>query len=302
MTNIERLDLGKLDAQGRQSFYGLTEPKFYPCLKGENPDGIPNTITLAIAAFIEGKPIGLLLATFFSAMRMAEIHSLYVTDESEDREISGQLIQCLEEELQKNNCVVISYVYSSSDPETPNLEKLLNKLGWPAPRLFGIQCRFDGRTFNPPWMQAKYTFPSGFTLFPWSELTFEERKVLMRQLEHGEIHPSVSPFQEEDLIEPINSLGLRYKGSVVGWMVTHRITPNTIRYTALYIERSHQLQGPAIFLLKEAIERQIRSPIPWGVLEMNVRQTELSWLNFVKRRLRPYATEVTYTKQAWKGS
>jgi hypothetical protein len=32
----------------------------------------------------------------------------------------------------------------------------------------------------------------------------------------------LGPFVEEERIELLNSLGLRYKGEVVGWHITHR--------------------------------------------------------------------------------
>ena len=48
----------------------------------------------------------------------------------------------------------------------------------------------------------------------------EERN---RIIDQKEKYPAVlSPFQEEERIEPSTPIGLRYNNEVVGWMITHR--------------------------------------------------------------------------------
>lgn len=81
-----------------------------------------------------------------------------------------------------------------------------------------------------PWLNKNYRFSPSFTFFPWQEITPEERLNLQKQQETSLWIPDeLSPFKHEENLEPLNSLGLRYEGEVVGWVITHRLSPDTIR-------------------------------------------------------------------------
>lgn len=298
MIDIKRLDLKSLDVSSLKHYEELTPSRFHDCLQSKHL--IANTESIAVSAVINGEPAGLVLASMYKALKIAEIHSIGVKEQYRQHKIGENLLKTLQEELFKEGCILVTFLYSVEDYSTPYLERIFQKLDWPEPRIYIINCTFDGRTFDPNWLSQAYHYPEGYEVFPWSELTLEERKLLVRQLEQGSIQQAVSPFQDEDKLEPINSLGLRYRGDVVGWILTHRIASDTIKYTALYIHRHLQLRGPAIFLLCEAIKRQIDSKVPWAVLEVNVMQTEISWLSFLRRRLIPHAVSVVNTMQAWK--
>lgn len=298
MIDIKRLDLTSLNVSQLQSYEELTLPKFHDCLYSKQV--ISNTQSIVVAAYVDQRPVGLILASFYKALRIAEIHSLYVLEQYRRHKIGEKLLRTMQEELSKENCMLATFLYSAEDPSATLLEKIFGKLNWPEPRIYIIRCTFDGRAFNPPWLHQEYHYPEGFEVFPWTELTTAEKSTLIRQMEQGVIQQAVNPFQDEEIIEPLNSLGLRYKGEVVGWMLTHRMAPDTIRYTSLYVQRQLHLKGPAIFLLCESIKRQVASDVPWAILEVNVMHTELSWLKFLKRRLMPYAVSVENVMQAWK--
>lgn len=300
MESVRRLDLAVIDEKTRRLFENLTEPQFQCCLRSEQPFGIDNTTIVAIGATVEGQPVGLVLATVFRALRVAEIHSLFVTEEYRNRKIGTRLLTTLQKELASENCYLVTFLYSEESSSTPFLEHILKELHWSESRLFSVQCRFDGRTFNPKWISREYKFPEGFQVFPWKELTQQDRDFLTRRMQQKAIPMTVNPFHNEESIEYMNSLGLRYRGEVIGWMITHKQDEETIKYSSLYIVREFLKQGPAIFLLSEAIRKQIQSPIPWAILEVNISQTELSWLQFIKKRLFPHAISVTHIKQTWK--
>ena len=83
------------------------------------------------------------------------------------------------------------------------------------------------------------------------------------------------------------SKGLRYKGEVVGWCVTHKMSHDMLRFTTLYIHNEKKRLGPSIRLLINTIKQQQRSPYRWTVFELNLKQTDESWKKFVRRRLAP---------------
>lgn len=297
MYDVKQLDLKTLDAE---QWEHLTEPKYRCCLRGQQPDNITNTQIIAIGALHDGKPVGLLLASFFNVVRYAEVHTLFVAENHRRQHLGTQLLSALEPILRPLRCIVVTFVYPAEAPYTLYLEGVLKALSWEGPRPFMTYCKFNGRTFQPSWLRTDFGHSSGFTVFPWSQLTAQERKKIESQLEKGIVPHSVSPFKDEGRIEPINSLGLRHNGDVIGWMITHRDDPDTIRYTALYIHHDYYMSGEAIKLLCESIWRQKKADVPWAILNVNVTLSPPRWLRFLERRLIPYAIEVTHDLNAWK--
>lgn len=100
-------------------------------------------------------------------------------------------------------------------------------------------------------------------------------------------------------MEPINSLGLLYQERIVGWLITHRIDTDTIRYSAFYLEPSLRFQGAAIKMLVDSIKLHLKNPTKWGLLEIPYIQAHPSWIHFFERRLFPYAAKITKLQQAW---
>lgn len=299
MYKVSRLDLTALDEQTLRLYEELTEPRFACCLRSENPYGISNSKLIAIGAAREGRPAGLALACSYPGVRQGEIYSLYVLEPFRHQNLGTRILTLLQQELFKEKASLFTFIYETETPTAPYLEKIFQKLQWKKPRPFLVRCLFDGFAFNPPWIRQEHHYPEGFTEFPWSELTDDERNTLKTWGREGTYPPSVSPLKNESLIEPINSLGLRYNGEIAGWMITHRIAPDTIRFTSLFIHRDYHFLGPAITLLVHAIHLQKRSPVRWAVLEVNFELTTKGWYRFLERRLIPYADKVTRFNQAW---
>jgi len=251
--------------------------------------------SLAFGASLEGEPVGLILAKKSPIIHTAEVLTVFVKQDHRQKGIENALLQALEHVLRKQKIQVVLFSYSEI-----GIEQVLHDLKWHSPRLHQIKCTFNGFEFNPPWLNRRYSIAQEFGIFPWSELYPEEQQKLQRLIEQKVIPHEISPFENEATIEKSNSLGLRHKGSVVGWAITHRISPDTIRYSALYVKREFQHTGIAIKMLCESIKLQQKAQIKWAILTVNVLTTEGSWLSFIEKRLVPYAQKVIYTKQAWK--
>jgi hypothetical protein len=123
----------------------------------------------------------------------------------------------------------------------------------------------------------------------------------LHQIDQGRIHPLLNPFANKEMpMETINSLGLRYQGEVIGWIITHRPNPETIRYSNLYVDPRFYFKGFAISLLIKSMQlHQLTPDVPHALFEVNLTETEPSWWNFVKRRLIPYATKTERFKWAF---
>ena len=140
---------------------------------------------------------------------------------------------------------------------------------------------------------GKYPLSNKFTIFPWSQLTDADKK----QIETLDYPASLSPFGNTPA-EPINSLGLRYDSQLVGWMVTHRVATDAIRYSTMFVDKRFQRLGRAISLLSQSILRQVESTVPYCVFA--VAQDNPAMLQFVDKHLEPYLTEVTHSYVALK--
>ena len=115
----------------------------------------------------------------------------------------------------------------------------------------------------------------------------------------GDVYPEIlSPWSDEEIIEPLNSLGLRYEDQVVGWMITHRVAENTIRYTKMFVRKDLQSLGRAISLLAKAIKLQLETrEDSKAVFTVFADNTEM--IRFVNKRLAPYLNSI---RQSWGAS
>ena len=277
----------------------IPEERYRCCLLGKDPDDIPDTIIIAFAATYKEFPVGLILASYHTILKETNIHSLYVQPEYRQQHISLNLMQHILEEARKRGSLNFTCIYPLNDPYTAAMEKIFASIGWTESRPFMLRCMFNVYLFNTPWIHQDYPFPPDYEEFPWTELTSEDRQELKHMDSQQMIPSSISPFIEEERIEPINSLGLRYKGKIVGWCITHRIAPNTIRYTSLFILPSLQFRKLAMKLLSDSIRMHTITPTPWATFDVPILNVHYSWMHLVKHRLAPYADKVIHFQQAW---
>jgi GNAT superfamily N-acetyltransferase len=219
---VERLHIAPASTHFYEQFSHLTEESFRCCLLGENPYQISSAQVIAIAAFEEcDAPVGLLLASLLPAVYSVEVHSLFVEPAHRNRGIARQLLKQLELELPKG--VQLLFVYPLNSPDTAALEKALSALQWGGKRPFMIRSRFDASKFHPPWIDLVLKYPPGVEEFFWSAISQQEQEELRCQEQQGRFLPALSPFHHAEKLEPLNSLGVRYQGKVIGWCLTHRI-------------------------------------------------------------------------------
>lgn len=254
--------------------------------------------TIAIGASLMQQPIGLALAEIIDG-GSAKVLSIFVKERYRNMGIGTALLAKLEAKLLEQGCNKVELIYMSDKPSTTALEKLLTKLDWERPKSRMLVCKSTtAKIATAPWLH-RYKLASAYTLLPWVDLVPRHKQKIFQQQQQQEWYPeSLNPFNNSNLLEPLNSFCLFYHKDVVGWMITHRINPNTIRYTSLFVRKDLQKMGRAIPMLAEAIRRQVDSDVVngiWTVAQENDRMTE-----FVKRRLSPYLTSLTETKGSQK--
>ncbi len=270
----------------------LTYPTFRPRLRTLDFD----KFIVAIGVHLDSQPVGLVLAETLTDQKSAEILSLFVVPEHRGRGLGKTLLTYIEEKLCQRGCSQANFVYISNTT-TSSLEQILKQCNWSTPKPRMLVCSSPIINFkDAPWLKLHNALPSGYTIFPWVELTKEERKLIQKQQVSFPWYPEIlCPFEEEESIEPSNSLGLRYQNQVVGWMITHRVATDTVRYTKLFVRKEFQHLGRAIPLLAKAIklhlERKDNTKSMFTVAVDNALMVK-----FTYRRLAPYLTSI---RQSW---
>lgn len=275
----------------------LTFPAFRYVLR--SIDSQKSIIALA-ASYLE-QPVGLALAEIWEDdSSSAKVRSIFVEPAQRCAGIGTALLTRLEEELSQRGCTKAELSYMTGKSTTPALESLLQKCNWTCPQPRMLICKGQAETIiQAPWMKRYSRIPSSYSIFPWLEITQEERQAIQQQQETQPWIPEdLIPFQYEKHLEPITSLGLRYQGQVVGWMINHRLSPDTIRYTCSFVRKDLQKMGRIISLYAEAAKLQVQAKISNVIWTVPVAHE--SMVNFVKHRWAPYLASLGETKGTFK--
>ena len=276
-----------------ESYEHLTYPLWRNRLhRAEYRDSI-----VAVGAESNLESIGLAIANLIPHTNKAQIVSLYVKPKYRQRGIGGMLLERLSKKLSGLGYCQLELRYTAQTNSTVALERLLSQQGWSVPQPKMLVCHSIAEKMRQaPWLHS-YRLPQTFRIFPLVQLTRQEYQTIQQQQACQPWYPEIlSPFQGELPVEPLNSLGLRYQGEVVGWMATHRIAADTIRYTSLFVRQDLQKMGRAIPLIAEAIKLQLKSHVPRYTCATQVNNQPM--VNFVRRRLQPFLTQVRESKQS----
>jgi predicted GNAT family acetyltransferase len=252
---------------------------------------------IAIGAINElNQPVGLVLAQIKSHNHSIEVLSLYVKSDLRGKGMADVLLAHLEKESLKRGFKNIDISYTTGQSSTIALEKLLKKRDWEKPKTRQFIYKCDRKMLEAPWLHQKYNLPSGFSLFLWKDITSgEKQKIMERQEAEKWIPQDLVPFQYEKSFEPLNSMGLRYQERIVGWLITHRIIDNTIRYTCGFVQKELQAFGLIFPLYIEAAKRQA-SFFPSYKASWAVPIAHKSMISFAQRNLAPYAISSEQSK------
>ncbi len=236
---------------------------------------------IAFALEADANPIGLIYGEIEDS-RTGHVRSIFVKPEHRRRGAAGALLRAIENEFRIRGCSEMRIAYVTGKPSTEAVEKLLRAAGWNDPQPDTLFCRVDERMANW-WAYRKQNWlTEDFTLFDWTDLTAADREHILRtQAESPWIPEDLVPFQYEQNLEPLNSFGLRFKGEVAGWMITHRLDRDTIRYTCSFMRGDLQKRFRIAPIYQEAYRRQSEAGIPYALFMVPYRHPAM--VNFTKR-------------------
>jgi GNAT superfamily N-acetyltransferase len=291
-----------LDPSQYPHFAPLTYPMFRLWL--EDPALLDRTV--AVGYSFLGRPMALALGATPARSQEGQVLSLFVHPGCRRQGLGAALLDRLERELAARGVNRVRAVYTAQKPMTPVVEHLLAQAGWetPTPRMLVCRCTGEAtvRLLAAPWMNPP-PLPEGFEMFPWADLRTAEREALeAEQHTHPFVEKGLWPFFEGATFEPVSSLGLRYQGTVIGWMLNRREDASSICFDRLFVRQAFRKTGRAVVLLTESIKRQATldpsHPARCGLWQ--VRADNAPMVRFVRRRLGPYLTSTTETYQTFK--
>ena len=164
--------------QTTATFYEkLTYPRFRPYLKALDSD---NSI-ISIGVNQGSQPLGLTLAEISTDSKSAEILSLFIVPEHRGKGLGKNLLTYVEGQLIAQGCSQVSLVYISN-ATTPYLERILKERQWSNPQLRMLVCSVPIENMkDAAWLNLDIRLPSSYIIFPWLELSLEERELIQKK-------------------------------------------------------------------------------------------------------------------------
>jgi len=235
--------------------------------------------------------------------RRPELLSLFVRPAARCAGVATALLAALERELVRRGATAIATVYTAGRPSIPALERVLEKRGWEAPRARTLSVRFppEAALASDLFSERRMGALAGrLELFPWRDLDAASRDRIRSSHEAAPwITPALAPWRFEAAgFDPLSSIGARYRGEVVGWVLNHVVAPGTVRFTCSFLRKDLSRRGRIVPLYRESLRR-----LAEGGVERATFVTPVSYPNmvrFILRWIAPIAEFVGETRGSTK--
>jgi GNAT superfamily N-acetyltransferase len=248
---------------------------------------------VALAARSADNPVALALAELPApgADGPSELLSVFVAREHRGQGIATALVEAMEQALGRRGAASVEAVYTTGKPSIAAVERIFEKRGWEPPVLRTITVRFTmAEALSTPWYGRMGLLPAGAEIFSWVDLTAAERQHLRESNERTPwIANSLQPWRHDQLgFDPVSSVGLRYRGEVVGWVINHQIDARTVRFTCSFMRKDLSRRARIVPLYSEAIRRL--SETACEVCTLVTPTVYPGMLEFIRRHCAPYAS------------
>lgn len=247
---------------------------------------------LGAVAWQEGEPRGLALAEapLHRHEGLPELLSVLVVPSSRGRGLATALVESVEDELRASGFASVAATYMTGKPSIPIVERILEKRGWDAPELRSTSVKFTMKeAVSTPWY-GRIGLPKGAEIFPWIELRAAEREWLQESNRRSPWIPNgLQPWRHDAIgFDPVSSVGLRYRGEVVGWMINHQMDPRTVRFTCSFLRKDLSRRARILPLYSEAIRRLAEAGCQFGTFITPASYPEMA--QFIREHISPYVT------------
>jgi GNAT superfamily N-acetyltransferase len=300
------VEIVPLTAPAPAGLAAMTFPVYHPLLALEptsrHPEqGDARRIQPAgCVALASGTAVGLVLGEIpLEGEGAPEMLSLFVAPEWRGQGIATALVAALELLVARRGFDGIATVYSTGKPSIPAFERVLWKRGWLAPEHRTLSVRFAPEAalgsglFEERRMAA---LRKDLELFPWRDLDEEEkRRIREENRKQPWITPALAFWRFEAAgFEPVSSVGARYRGEVVGWVLNHRVSPEVVRFTCSFMRKDISRRGRIVPLYQESLRRMAEAGVHRCTFVTPMIYPNM--LTFIRRWIVPIADSLVETR------
>lgn len=255
---------------------------------------------LAVVARAGGEPVGLALGELpIDPGPAPELLSLFVAAEARGMGMGTALVAAFEQEVARRGAGEVAAVYTAGKPSIAAVERIFARRGWEEPRPRTLSVRFPPEAalasdlFSERRMRA---LGAGLELVPWVELGAEERAEIRSSHEREPwITPALAPWRFEAAgFDPVSSIGARYRGRVVGWVINHVVDPRTVRFTCSFMRKDISRRGRIVPLYHASLRRLAAAGVPRATFITPVVYPNM--IRFIRRWIEPIAEFVGETR------
>ncbi len=238
---------------------------------------------------------------------ISKIISWYVLPPYRNLGVGKKLLTYTEKTLRKSGFENVHLTFRSDWKSIDTITQTLLDQKWEEPKTSLYICKISYDSY-PQLMQTdwanKAKLPEDIELFLWKDITKEERqKIIDKKQKENWFEDAVFPFQNEDRIDYSTSTGFKYKGEVIGWMITNRSLPDTVEFSAAFIDQNYKgggLRKQSLFLplLLKSIELGSQTGAKYGIWQIAYQNKTM--VKFVEKFLKPHLVTFTKLKFAYK--
>ena len=257
---------------------------------------------IARAAYDGDVPVGLVLGELpLDDQKGPEMLSLFTARGARRRGIGTELVAGLEADVRERGFAELATTFMTGRPSIAAVERILSKRGWSDPVTRTVTLRFSPeQALATPWFGRVRLHSDEFEIFTWKDLGDDERQALKRsQQEAPWIPAGLEPWRHDAHdFDEISSLGLRYRGEIVGWVINHWVDAHTVRFTCSYVGRGLGRRGRILPLYSAALERLRAAGCQRCMFVTPVEYENM--VHFVRTRCAPWADFFGETKGSTK--
>jgi len=238
---------------------------------------------------------------------VSKIISWYVLPPYRNLGVGKKLLAYTEKTLRKSNFENVHLTFRSDWKSMDVITQTLLTQKWEEPKTSLYICKIS-YDFYTELMQTEWArkakLPEDIELFLWKDITKEERqKIVDKKQKENWFEDAVFPFQNEDRTDYSTSTGFKYKGEVIGWMITNRSLSDTVEFSAAFMDQNYKggsLRKQSLFLplLLKSIELGSQTGAKYGIWQ--IAHQNQTMVRFVEKFLKPYLTTFAELKFAYK--
>lgn len=248
---------------------------------------------IGVAAWDGDRPVGLALGELPTTPEgTPELLSLFVVDSARRQGVGRALVTALEQAVASQGFPALQAVYTTGKPEIAAVERIFDDAGWQTPAARAVIVRFSPeQALSTPWFGRLRVPDDEFEIFSWTDVRPEEREALMREqgAEHW-IPAGLEPWKHDAKgFDVISSVGLRHKGRLAGWVINHRVSADTVRFTCSWMRGDMRGMARILPLYTESLRRLLDSGSCRTCMFITpIEYTEM--VEFVRRRCAKWGT------------